>query len=840
MLEEARSHYENELLQAMEEAKSNSERFRALVDSLPDMVLRLSPEGLILDIKTQDPSDLAIPASELLGQHFSALEWPEDFTQALQTEFAGATGDPTSIEFSREDSQGFRHFEARLVKTGEREWVVYVRNVTSRKRLEEQQRSNLEYLKNLNRELIDQRFALDRHAIVAVTDLKGTITYVNDLMCKISGYSREELIGQNHSLLNSGYHPPEFFTGMWKTISAGKVWQNEIRNRRKDGSYYWVSSTLVPFRDASGKPKQYMAIRHDITALKEAEAAVRKQADALKLQNLELEEARDLALASTRAKSDFLATMSHEIRTPMNGVLGMTGLLLDTDLTSLQKEYGLTIQQSAESLLTLINDILDFSKIEAGKLDIEPIPFWLEGCCQEVCDLLAFRADQAGVKLMMRLQPGIPKMIMGDPGRLRQILLNLAGNALKFTQKGHVLIEIGCSSLLSDGRYEFFFAVQDSGIGLSPEAQARLFQPFSQADASTTRKFGGTGLGLAICKRLVEIMNGEIGVESTLGEGSTFWFRVTLPPAPEPDWTPAADVNLTGIRGLVVDDHAIDAQISIEVLTGLGLRVEVAVDGEKGLTAILEADAAGDPFEIALIDWTMPRLDGEGLGLALMNRELKAVPTLVMLTAAANRGDAHRMKKAGFTGFLVKPVGADILGKVIRECFRRRRLGSGMDELVTRHSVTETDAVRTAIKDDAKVIARVLLVEDNAVNQKVAAQILKKIGCRVEVAANGAEGFSMVKEMPFDIVLMDCQMPEMDGFESTRRIREWEKLGRGHIPIVAMTANAMQGDRERCLESGMDDYLSKPIKASLLREALIRNLEPAELRAESDNPPKVP
>ena len=665
-------------------------------------------------------------------------------------------------------------------------------------------------------DLEEQRFALDQHAIVAITDVTGTIHFVNDKFTEVTGYSRKELLGQNHRILNSGHHDAEFFKNMYRTISSGKVWNGEICNKAKDGHLYWVDTTIVPFLGDDDEPESYIAIRTDITKRKQAEH--------------ELVEAKENAEAATLQKSEFLANMSHEIRTPMNGIIGMSGLLLDTNLTSKQRSYAKATMSSADALLTIINDILDFSKIEAGKLELEEVPFDLQSLTEDVSELMALKCREKSVEMLLRYKPNTERFVIGDPGRVRQILLNLLSNAVKFTQQGNILLTVE-STLDHTSKTDlaaFKISVHDSGIGIAQDKLAHIFNKFDQEDSSTTRRYGGTGLGLAICQQLCAMMHGDIKVESQKGTGSTFIFTIKLNVNSKPSKdkpTIQNHDNIKGLKTLIVDDCKTARIILVEQLSMLNMREVISVNsGENAIHALHKSINKKDPFDIVVIDHIMNEMNGEELATEISNLKLLVNGAMLFVTSSPKKGDGARLKSLAFDGYLTKPIHPSEIPQILSLIWDAKSNNTKIP-LVTRHTLQE--AKSGSRKKPVFNNTQILLADDNPVNINVATEMLEGYGCTVTPAGNGLEVLALIQLRDFDLIFMDCLMPEMDGFEATAAIRKLRDIDpdHQHTPIIAFTANAMKSDREKCLNAGMDDYISKPVNQESFEKMLLKWLE---------------
>ncbi len=630
----------------------------------------------------------------------------------------------------------------------------------------------------------------------------------DDLMCSVTNVGRQLYIDPQRRTA---------FVALMNERGAVTDFESEIR--RKDGSRIWISERARAVRDQDGKLLYYEGTVQDVTARREADAAITQ--------------ARDAALESARLKTEFLANMSHEIRTPMNGVIGMTGLLLDTDLQPKQREFAETITSSAESLVAIINDILDFSKIEAGMLTFEEIDFQLHQAVEGGVELLAERAAAKELELACLIHSDVPAALRGDPGRLRQVITNLVGNAVKFTDRGEVLVQAQKADETADSVF-VRFTVRDTGVGITKEAQSRLFHAFVQADGSTTRKFGGTGLGLAICKQLVRQMDGEIGVDSELGKGATFWFTARF--LKQPNARPAAIPQIEVLRKsriLVVDDNATNRSVIHHMLNAAGIREELAVSGADALVALRSAAAKHQPFGAVLLDMQMPDMDGMALARAIKQDRRLAQTPLVMMTCRDRRDDPEQMRDVGIDAYVTKPLKRAALFDCLRSALSEDDAGVGMDA-----SLVALKRAPAAAAPMAGLSLRILVAEDNEVNQKVALHQLKKIGFVADAVPNGNAALAALRKQAYDIVFMDCQMPELDGYEATTQLRKAE-AGKRHTWVVAMTANTLEGDREKCMAAGMDDYVAKPVKTNDMLGALNRYVQATGTQpAEEKTPPR--
>ncbi len=598
----------------------------------------------------------------------------------------------------------------------------------------------------------------------------------------------------------------------------GMFWPESVYGIATPGAWRWAEHTgWVLFEDlflilaCRRGVQEIAAIAQRTAELEETNASIERL---VVERTEELAAARDEAVRAAHVKSEFLANMSHEIRTPLNGIVGMTGLLQETELDGTQQDYARTVQVCSEALLALVDDVLDFSKLEAGRLDLEVVPFDLASVLADATDILSPRAEQKDIELILDIEPSLPRAFVGDPTRLRQVVLNLLGNAVKFTERGEVVLV--ATARPSDGdRLTVRVEVRDTGIGIPADRRDRLFRAFSQVDASTTRKYGGTGLGLVISQRIVTAMGGTIGVDARDGGGSVFWIEVVLPTAATANdaHTGLELDELRGVRALIVDDNATNRHVMRTILAAAGMDCDVADRPSSALAKLEAASAAGTPFGIVVLDFQMPEQDGIEFG-----RTLKADPTLrdiplLLATSVGRLGHATTAIEAGFAGFQTKPLKPRTLIRAVADALRGAPHASHAEPTDAVGPVPPTDTGTAPI--------RVLVVEDNPINQKVAVHTLRRLGCIADVAVNGRDALSTLERARYDLVLMDCQMPELDGFQATTLLRAQPGPERS-VPVVAMTAHALSGDRERCLAAGMDDYLTKPFRLADLEAVLTR------------------
>ena len=790
--------------------------YHSLVESLPQNIFRKNRQGRFTFANQRFCATLGRPLDQIVGRT-DADFFPGELAHKylLDDQLVMETLQPLEATEAHQTPDGGKLY-VHVVKTplcGPHGEVLGVQgifwDVTEQKLMEHQ----LAYERDLLRVLLDN--VPDR---IYFKDLQSRFLRVSAAMARQMGFTDpSEAVGKTDFNIFTELHARPAFEDEQEIIRSGQPIIDKTEEETwQDGRVMWVLTSKLPFRDRTGEIIGTFGISRDITMLKVAER--------------ELAKARDAALESARLKSEFLANMSHEIRTPMNAIIGMAGLLLDTELTREQREFAEIIRSSADALLTIINDILDLSKIEAGKLSVEEVDFDLRDTVESTIELLAERADARHLELGCLIQGDVPRHLTGDPGRIRQVLTNLVGNAIKFTDHGEVVVQVSCEKM-EDTHAIIRFEVMDTGIGIPEDAQSRLFQAFTQVDGSYTRRHGGTGLGLAISRQLVDLMHGQIGFASKGSGGSTFWFTVDVAVQPAGRHPEKPDpVPLATVRVLVVDDNATNRRILMHQLASWGVRAENVTGGPAALDALHRAAASQEPFDVVVLDMQMPDMDGLTLARYIKSDPIIASARLIMLTSLGVRFDSQGWRAAGIDAYLIKPV-------------KQSRLHDSLVTVLTTVSSANTPG-KTAPAKSAPVVnpgqIRILIAEDNAVNQKVALRQLRKLGYTAEAVANGLEALDAVRRIAYDIVLMDCQMPEMDGYEAVRRIRQLEAEGSLNpqneepIYVIAMTANALEGDRERCLAAGMNDYVCKPVQLPELQFALQRaasQLRPASPHA---------
>jgi two-component system sensor histidine kinase/response regulator len=764
-----------------------------IIKSMVDTLIVTDSEGRIKTVNQATVDLLGYPEDELIGKPVGTLleEEPSNglgladlmkkgYVNNVEKFYVAKGGRKIPVSFS---SSVMSDDSDKISGT-----VCVAKDITERKGAEETLRQSENKYRTLVENLPQKIFLKDKNGVY----ISSNENYASDLKIR-----SDEITGKN----DYDFYPKElaekYRADDRRIMESGKTEDFEERYIQ-DGREVWVHTVKIPVKDKKGQCVGLLGIFWDITEHKRVEEYLRK--------------AKEEAEEANRLKSEFLANMSHEIRTPMNAIIGMTGITLDTNLTGEQREYLNIVKESAHALLGLLDNILDFSKIEAGRVELETIDFDLRTTVEGVADTLAHRASSKGLELACMIHPGVPTLLRGDPGRLRQILINLGGNAVKFTEKGEVVIRVELSEETED-RARLLFSVTDTGIGIPKDKQEKVFESFVQADGSATRKYGGTGLGLSISKRLVKLLGGQIGVGSQPDKGSRFWFTVTLEKQKDfKDVPPSLSrPDIRDKRILVVDDNKTNRTILLKMLESFGCYAEAVEGGAEALQVLKRAAYKEKLFDLVLLDMQMPQMDGEET-----LRAIKADPELndtvvIILTSIGIRGNVARLEALGCAGYLTKPVKQSQLFDTIITVWGRQKTVSkeSLGAIVTRHTIEEQKRRR----------AHILLAEDNPMNQKLAVTLLKKAGYLVDAVEDGRMAIEAVKRRAYDLILMDVQMPEMNGFEATQAIRAREGEAK-HTPIIAMTAHAMKGDRERCLQAGMDDYISKPIEPQELFDAI--------------------
>ncbi len=798
-LKKAYDELELRVEQRTKELTESEKRFRDLFENSLDAII-IHKMGIIIDVNNSMCQLLGYNREGLLNMKVIDLHPPE-YQDALREEI--------------KIRDKFIQFETRWVKSDGslidveinsnkidiegRIYLVIARNITERKEAEKR----LALSEEMNRILV-QNIDITLNLI----DTNYNLLIANTASAEKRGLTAINILGRKcYEVFENRDSVCPHCLGV-KAIETGMAQKEEITVTAPNTGLIDMEFQAFPVFGKGGKVTAFIETVRDVTKAKKAAAEFKK--------------AKEAAVQANTAKSQFLANMSHEIRTPLNGVMGVLNLLLATNPDNEQLDLIDTGKRSAENLLTIINDVLDFSKIEAGELDLEVLNFNLRTAIAEMVELPAIQAHNKGLEIIYNIHEDIPALLKGDPGRLRQILINLISNAIKFTEKGEIIIKVLPVSE-QEGRITMRFEVSDTGIGIPQDKQEMIFEAFKQTDASTTRMYGGTGLGLSISKRLAELMGGEIGVRSESGKGSTFWFTVQFDKQTDTvEEKPETPVEIRGKRFLVVDDNKTNQMILKGYLEAWGCFCDLADSGEMALSMMNAVAKVNAPFDAILIDMQMPAMDGAELGKRIKESSALKDTTIIMLTSQGIRGDASRMKKIGFAAYLTKPIRRSHLFDCLMNVLSRetRKGDANRRQIVTRYTISEEKRRKT----------RILLVEDNIINQKLALKMIEKFGFKADSAANGKEAIKALESFKYDIVLMDIQMPEMDGLEATRIIRDQNSSVIDHnIKIIAMTAHAMQGDRERCINAGMNDYTNKPIRPQELLDAIERQIEKISL-----------
>ncbi|MDY6836714.1 MAG: response regulator [Thermodesulfobacteriota bacterium] len=780
------------------------------ISSLPGIFYLFDEKGRYLRWNENFEKVSGYSAEEISGMvplDFFAGEDKEIIAEAIQKAFDQGRAAVEADLVSAHGTKTPYYFTGMRVRIGDSTYLVGMGlNISELKAAEDALQESEALLTSIVESMSDGILVLDRNF---------HYTYWNRAMERISKTARKEVINTGKVAWELFPHLAE--EGIDKVIQeamGGRTVETEnIPYYLRDGTTGFTSEVFRPLRTSAGEIKGVLGVVRDVTERKKSEE--------------ELKKAKEDAEAANVAKSEFLANMSHEIRTPMNAIVGMTDLALGTVLTTEQREYLQTVKSSSDSLLTLINDILDLSKIESRKLALDLVEFNLSDNVGDTLKTLAVRADEKGLELACRILPEVPDILVGDAGRLRQILMNLVGNAIKFTEHGEVVVLVERGDEIID-KICLHFTVSDTGVGIPSDKQRLIFDPFAQADGTTTRKYGGTGLGLAITKQLVEMMGGEIQVESKMGKGTSLRFRAyfDLPRRPLVEPPDFEYVDVRGLRVLVVDDNATNRRILEEILANWGMKPTGVNNARTALATMEQAKVLGVPFVLLLLDAVMPGMDGFALAKEMKRRPGLVGVVIMMVTSAGQRGDAARCRELGISAYLTKPIKQSDLLDTIMTVLAHEQRGEKRPPFITRHRLREMQGVQAA--EMGSRFLRILVAEDNAVNQKVVSRILEKQGHTVVLVENGKEAVASLEKDNFDLILMDVQMPEMDGLEATKTIRARESEQGTRIPIIALTAHAMKGDRDQCLTVGMDDYVSKPIKQEALFQAMARQVLASE------------
>ena len=789
-----------------EERLRNSEAFyQTLVDTLPQNIFRKDVHGRFTFANKKFCHSVGKPLDEILGKTDFDF-FPNDLASKYQRDDQRVMVtlenlDTTEAHVNHEGHKLYVH----VIKTALYDAlgrVVGIQGIfwdVTQARLNEQA---LAYERDLLRGLLDN--IPDR---IYFKDVNSKFIRCSASMALRLGLKQpNEIVGKNDFDFHPDEQAREFYADEQRIIVTGVPMIAKLeRQTDTTGGEIWASVTKVPIFNQHGQVTGLIGISRDVTQLKQAEFA--------------LQQARDAALETARIKTQFLANMSHEIRTPMNAIVGMTGLLLDTRLNQEQRDFVNTVRDSTETLLGIINEILDFSKIEAGKFTLEVIDFELRDAIESTVEMLADHAQKKGLELACRIEHDVPNLVRGDPGRVRQVLANLLSNAVKFTEKGEVILRVEKVAEV-DNHVTLSFNVRDTGIGIATEAMAQIFRPFTQADGSTTRRYGGTGLGLSISKQLVELMNGEIGASSEPYKGSTFWFRLPLQKQPqaivqETEFDPVNAERLAGLKVLIVDDSATQRDILRHQLTRFKVGEIVEITGTEAVGALRAATASGRPFGLVVLDLELGEIDSLWLSQAISTDRSISPVRILAVTSLGRRLNPQRMQALGVAGCTGKPVRQSRLF----ECLVQVMGASGAIGIEQGPGDTQTSDRAAWVKS-----LRVLVAEDNIVNQRLVVRQLRKLGYTADAVASGREVWDSLQRVPYDVILLDCQMPELDGYEVTRRIRETEKASSAKSSpyIIALTANALYGDREKCLAAGMNDYLTKPLRLEDLEFSMQR------------------